>query len=150
MTVQLSYTKNTANALAGLVADVGPYEIDSFTNETGVIPFGAAVSQGTNDTEAVIGGGAAFLGIATRMTAKENTIVGAEQEQYNENETMAVMRRGKVWVTLAAGGSPGDLVVYTDATGVIDVGVPGAGVQRIGTLETSTGAGELGLLRLEY
>lgn len=153
MSVQLSYSKETANALAGLVSDISPYEIESFTNETGVVPFGLGVRFGSSALEAVLGSGVAganFIGIATRHTAKENTVVGGEEEQYNEKDTMAVIRKGNVWVTLAAGGGPGDVIHIVDATGVIDVGAPGAGQTGIGTLQTTTAAGALGLLRLDF
>lgn len=145
MSVQLSYTKETANALRGLVADIGPYTINSFTNEVGIIPFGVGVGRGTTDRDAVIGLGTGFLGIATRMTAKENTIVGGEQEQYNPLETMGIIRKGFVWCEIVAGGVHGDTVDMDNATGVITVG--GAGTP-IGKLETSVAANELGIVKL--
>ncbi len=153
MSVQLSYSKETANALAGLVSDISPYDIESFTNETGVIAFGLGVQFGSSANEAVLGSGASganFIGIATRYTAKENTVVGGEEEQYNEKDIMAVIRKGNVWVTLAAGGAPGDPVHVVDATGVIDAGAPGAGQTLIGSLQTTAAAGALGLLRLDF
>jgi len=151
MSVQLTYTKNTRNALVGLVSDLGPYRIESYTNETGIVPFGLGVQHGTAEGDAVLGSGTAglgFLGVATRHTAKENSVAGAEEEQYAEKQTMAIIREGSVWVELAAGGVRSNLIYMIEATGVFNVGTPGAGEFHVGTLETDTAAGELGLLRL--
>jgi len=51
MSGQTSYDINTANAVAGQVADIGWNEIDSFLGE-GAVGFGLAVSRGTNDGQA--------------------------------------------------------------------------------------------------
>jgi len=53
MSGQTSYSINTANAVAGLVADIGFNEIDSFIAEVEVA-FGIIVSRGTNDGQVLI------------------------------------------------------------------------------------------------
>ena len=148
MSVQTAYSINTANAVAGMVADIGFNEIDSFLAE-GAVGFGLVVSRGTNDGQCAVGGDATGIGVSVRDVARED----AGSIAYADKETCAVMRfgsGGKINVTLATGGSAGDAVHYNDTTGVIDVGAAGAGETDIAgaTLEEDVAAGAVGIIRL--
>ncbi len=156
--VQTSYEKYTRNALAGLVADVGPYEIASRSNKTpanGIVPFGYAVGHDnvTNfDEGCLLGLGGGFLGIAVRQTAKENVPVAGETSEYLTNETVGILRVGSIWVVIDnAGGVAGDPILFDDTTGAISSGLPGAGETEIpnGQLDMAvSGAGEIVRIRI--
>lgn len=151
MTVQTSYELNQANAVPGLIGDIGFNEIDSFLAE-GAVAFGYVVSRGTADNQAVPGGDGTGIGVAVRDLAREGAATTGAVS-YADGDTMAVMRfgsGGKIFAELAAGGNAGDALHYVDATGVIDVGAAGAGQTDIvgATLEKDTVAGGVGLIRL--
>jgi len=154
--VQQSYEKNIRSALAGLVADVGPYEIASRSNKTPgglIIPFGAVVGiDAGGDDGCVLGLGAGYLGIATRRAAKEHSAVSADSKEYLADETVGVFRSGKIWVYIQnAGGLPGISLYFDDVTGLVSSGTAGAGETDIAnaTLDMAVpGAGELALIRI--
>jgi len=151
MSNQTSYDINTANAVAGQVADIGFNEIDSFSAE-GAIGFGVVVSRGTNDGQALAGGDATGIGVTVRDLAREGA-ANSGAVSYADTETAAVMRFGsgsKINVVVPSGGSAGDALNYIDATGVIDTGAAGAGETDItgATLEEDVAAGGVGIIRL--
>jgi len=153
MSGQTTYDINTANAVAGQIADIGFNEIDSFLAE-GVagIGFGLVVSRGTNDGQAVLGGDATGIGVTVRDLAREGE-VNTGAVSYSEADAMAVMRFGsgsKIYVALASGGNAGDALFYDDVTGVIDVGAAGVGETDIAgaTLEADCAAGAIAVIRL--
>ena len=153
MSGQTSYDINTANAVAGQVADIGWNEIDSFLCEGAAgIGFGLAVSRGTNDGQALIGGDGTGIGITVRDLAREGA-ANTGAVAYAEKETMAVMRFGsgsKIFVAIPTGGSAGDPLNYNDTTGVIDAGAAVAGETDIAgaTLEEDVVAGGIAKIRL--
>lgn len=151
MSGQTSYSINTANAVAGMVADIGINEIDSFLAE-GAVGFGLAVSRGTNDGQAAVGGDATGIGVSVRDLAREGA-ANTGAVAYADKETMAVMRFGsgsKIFVAIPTGGSAGDALNYNDTTGVIDAGAAGAGETDIAgaTLEEDVVAGGIAKIRL--
>lgn len=151
MSGQTSYDINTANAVAGQVADIGWNEIDSFLAE-GAVGFGLAVSRGTNDGQAILGGDATGIGVSVRDLAREGA-ANTGAVAYADKETMAVMRFGsgsKIFVAIPTGGSAGDALNYNDTTGVIDAGAAGAGETDIAgaTLEEDVVAGGIAKIRL--
>lgn len=150
MSAQTSYSIEQGKAYQGGMYALGNFEIVSKAVEgANGIEFGTAVSRGTDTEKQIVAGGTAFTGITVRSVDREGTAAG--DIKYNETESAAVMREGYMWITLAAGGNPGDAIKYTNATGLIDVGAAGAGETQLdgATLETVTAAGALGLVRLE-
>ena len=151
MSGQTSYEINTANAVAGQVADIGFNEIDSFLAE-GIVAFGVVVSRGTNDGQVAVGGDATGIGVSVRDLAREGA-ANTGEVAYADKETVAVMRFGsgsKIYAVIPSGGSAGDVLNYVDATGVIDAGVAVAGETDItgATLEEDVAAGKVGKIRL--
>jgi len=151
MSGQTSYSINTANAVAGLVADIGFNEIDSFIAEVEVA-FGIIVSRGTNSGQCDpgIGAGAGLvLGVSVRDLAREGALNSGDVS-YAAEDVAAVMRSGQINVVIPSGGSAGDVLNFVDATGVIDAGVAIAGETDLTgwTLEADVVAGAVGVIRL--
>jgi len=140
-----------APGLPGLIAhDFGQADIVSRQAE-GAIEFGRVVSRGTDpDNQVVPGGDATAWGLSVRDVAHE---VRADGDAiYDDKDTAAIMRKGYLWVTVADAGVPGDALNYVDATGAIGVGTPEAGETALpeATLETTVGAGELAVIRVNF
>ncbi len=150
MSAQLSYSINQAVALAGMIADLANKNIVSRSVETVAgADFGIAVSRGTDKDKQVVIGGADYLGVTVRDVARESDGTNGTIK-YLTKDTAAIMREGYIYCVIPAGGNPGDPILFTDATGIIDVGTAGAGETQIAgaTLETVTTAGGLGVVRL--
>jgi hypothetical protein len=147
--VQTTYTENPAAAVAGMPADAD-YSADTRIVETAAgIGFGVAVSQGTADKGALVGGASAavFAGVSIRDKTVVNTTT---PDLYTENANMGVMTRGDIWVTVG-----GDVVAGGDATFVATTGVlssaAASGSQFAiagGRWMTSASSGGLAILRL--
>jgi hypothetical protein len=148
MSAQTTYTKTHAAAYEGLIADLEPKEVVSKVAEGSDIGFGLVVSRGTSDNEATLGGSAP-VGVSVRSLDREGAVTTGAID-YDQYSTMAVMRSGYCWVTVADTGSPGAVLNYNTTTGAIGVGVPGAGEAVLpGTLESTVASGgDLGLVRL--
>jgi hypothetical protein len=153
MSVQTSYEQNISNALPGQIADVHPHETVSRAAE-GAVAFGYGVERGTDaDKQCEVGASTAakFLGIAVRDLGREGVIFTGDLTGYADEETVAVMREGYIYCTIPTGGSPGDPINVHDTTGVIDAGAPASGEHALtgATLEATTAAGAVGLVRLD-
>ncbi len=148
MSAQTSYSRKIANATPGLLADLNNAQVISRQAEGGAIPFGAVVSRGTTDTQAVIGG-AVPLGITVRDLAREGA-VNTGAVDYSELDAMAIMQDGYIYATIPSGGADGAPIKYNITTGVLDAGAPVAGensldgAQLMGTVV----AGGIGVIRL--
>lgn len=150
MSAQTSYSINQSKAHAGLIYAQGPTDIVSRSVETVAgIGFGVAVSRGTDAERQIVAGGSDFLGITIRSLEKEGA-ANTGDIQWNEKDTAGVFRGGYIWTVCPAGCNPGDAVKYTDATGVIDAGAPGASETAITNAqwETVAAAGELAIIRI--
>ena len=152
MSAQTSYSLAQAKAYAGGIFALATNEISSRAVE-GVagFGFGVAVSRGTDkEKQAVVGGATGFLGIAVRDLGREGA-ANTGDIKYSETETAGIMRHGSIWAICPSGAVPGDLVNYVDATGVLDSGVAVVGETQLdgATWETTTVAGELGVIRIE-
>ncbi len=150
MSAQTSYSINQRIALAGMLAAVHNHDIISRSIETAAgADFGIAVSRGTDkDKQAVIGGATGFLGITVRSLERENA--NDDTVKYSETETAGILREGYIYAICPAGCNPGNLVKYTDATGVLDAGVAAVGETQLnGAIwDTTAAAGELAIIRL--
>ena len=149
MSAQTSYSTSIPKAYAGLIFGLSPHDNISRSVETAAgFGFGVAVSRGTDKERQAIIGGDDFLGITYRDLGREGAANG--NVAYSVKETAGIMRQGYIWAVIPTGGNPGSAIKYTTATGVIDVGVAGAGeIQLDGAqLDTVTTAGGLGVIRL--
>lgn len=152
MTAQTSYDINQPIAYAGLLYAQAPHDIISRLVETAAgIAFGVAVSRGADpDRQAILGGATGFLGISIRSLDKEGA-VNTAAIQWNETESMGIIRDGYVWAVCPTGCVPGDIVNFVEATGVLDSGAAvGVGETQLDDAqwETTTAAGELGVIRI--
>jgi hypothetical protein len=150
MSAQTSYSIKQPKAYVGLIYAQAPHDIVSRDVETVAgIGFGVAVSRGTNAERQIVAGGSDFLGITIRSLDKEGA-ANTGAIQWNEKEAAGVLRSGYIWAVCPTGCNPGDAVKYTDATGVIDAGAPGAGETAIANAqwETVAAAGELAVIRI--
>jgi len=151
MSAQTSYSIKQPIAYAGMVYAQAPHDIISRDVETVAgIPFGVAVSRGTDlERQVVLGGATGFTGITIRSLDREGA-VNTAAIQYNEKETAGVIRDGYVWAVCPSGCNPGDSVNYVDATGVIDSGTAVSGETQLdgAQWDTVAAAGELAVIRL--
>ena len=151
MSVQTSYDLAIAIAYAGLIYAQAPSDVISRSVEGAAgIGFGVAVSRGTDaDKQALIGGATDFLGISIRDLSQESS-ANDGSIKWDETETMGILRDGYIWAVCPSGCVPGDVVNYVDATGVLDSGAPVADETGLdgAQWETTTAAGELGVIRL--
>jgi len=94
-----------------------PSWISSQHAEGGAIPFGVAVSFGTADHQAVLGGAASadLIGVTVRTQAVENNAAG--ESLYREDQAMSVMEKGRMFVTVSDGATRGGQVYVVQATG---------------------------------
>jgi hypothetical protein len=110
--VQSTYLTNIAAGKIGLVADMTQADLISRTVETaGGIPFGSAVAQGAADKGAILYAGTGFLGVAVRDRSVQ---VG---EQFSQYESARILKKGPLWVAVAAAVAAG-AQVYLTAGGV--------------------------------
>ena len=111
MSVQTSYGNQTPKGVAGGIYDMFHYAVDSrFNEETdGVLRFGVGVVPGT------LPGSSVKLPAADSTTTQVEGVVlnGYDRQQdlsgklfILNNQNIGVMRRGRVWVRLAADAAP--------------------------------------------
>ena len=120
MGVQKTYGYATSKGVAGGIYDMFHYPVDSRFNEeaTGKLHFGVGVVTGK-----VPGSGVALPTSASTADNFEGVVInGFDRQQDLEgklyvlnNQTVGVMRRGRVWVRLATGAAP----AYGDALHMI-------------------------------
>lgn len=146
-TVQSTYVENQPVALPGMAADAD-FSADTRICETAAgIAFGVAVSQGTADKGALVGGASAavFVGI----TISDKTIQNdGGADGYNQYDNMAVMYRGTIWVTTGGAVNDGDDVTFNSTTGVLSSTAAGAGQFAIAGARWMTTAGNGGLAKI--
>jgi hypothetical protein len=94
-----------------------PAWISSQHAEGGAIGFGVAVSFGTADHQAVLGGASSgvLIGVTLRTQAVENNAAG--ESVYAEDKAMSVMEKGRLFVTVSDGATRGAPVYVVPATG---------------------------------
>lgn len=124
--VQSTYVQNIPAGKAGHIADMTQSDLISRTVETvGGIPFGAAVAQGAADKGAILYAGTGFLGVATRDRSVQ------AGEQFSQFESARILKKGPIWVAVAAAVAAGAQVYLTPAgvwtsTSTSNFLVPGA------------------------
>jgi hypothetical protein len=135
--IQTTYGSALTVALPGLRHS----EEGLFTTKIaeGAISFGLGVKRGTEpDTQAIVGGGAGFLGIAVHSLAPEAAYADATIN-IEDTETFEVLRGGGIiWVSPTNAVAAGDKVVVVDSTGALKGGTAGAGQTQLdGQFESS-------------
>ena len=117
--VQTEYNRYQLPAQNGMLASAINFSADTRIVEVvsgGLtsIPFGRAVSQGTNDQGCVIGG-SAFVG----LTRADPTIARSESlpiDEYPENDNAGILVTGDLWVICWDDVNAGESIHY-DAEG---------------------------------
>jgi hypothetical protein len=113
-TVQSSYSRYQSAGVAGAFADMSGWDADSLICESASIGFGLAVSAGTADNGAVLGG-ATFRGISVR----DITVVHSTADRYEQHDNMAAAVRGDIWVLTATAVVNRKQAYYNSSTGEI-------------------------------
>jgi hypothetical protein len=143
---QSTYPRFMAPAFEGMIAEGTPCTKLTKIAEGGDVPFGIAVVRGTADEQAMIptAGGQDFVGLTVRDSAVEGA--GPNTAHFADQKPMAVLIEGAIWALCLNGALAGDGVSFDSTSGGLGV-VVGDLVQNA-TWETTTAAGELGLVRL--
>lgn len=142
--VQQTYNRTMPKASAGQIASTTGYDADTKIIETaGGIPFGYAVSRGT-DPRGVVIAGTDFVGV----TIKDVTLIhdSANVDKYIQKELAGVLVRGDIWVVVEDDVAAGDAVEYSATTG--QLGSDGGTAIHDARWMTSATAGGLAILRL--
>lgn len=151
MPVQTTYTENMRVAVAGMIANMEPVTLISRNVETAAgIGFGKVVQQGTRDEGCIVDltgfDADKYLGI----TVRERSVRPETPDLFAQYESARIMRKGVIWVTVAAAVTAGTDVTVTTATGVLGSTAVGAGVVAIpgARWESSTAGAGLAKVRL--
>jgi len=99
MTVQTTYPRDFSEAFAGLLGDIRPNTIESFSAE-GEVKFGLGVVDGTDpltQVKIIDVVGDVFRGISVHQH-NEQTTAGAQDASYKDEDTVSVLRKGTVWM----------------------------------------------------
>lgn len=130
MSVQTKYGFATSKGIAGGIYDMYHYPVDSRYNEedNGVLRFGMGVVRGS-----LPGSNVALPTSASKAADFEGVIVNGFSNQHDlegvvsilNNQNIGVMRKGRIWVSLAEDAEPkyGDvvhLIVDGDEAGCFD------------------------------
>lgn len=129
-------------AQAGQIYDLSDHVIDSLT-ATADVAFGAPVEQGASDEVGATLNALTdnFVGVAVFTQAVEND---GSRTGYKNKERMSVMRKGRVWVTVAANVTK-EADAYVTAAGTFNVTTTGI---KVGKFLTTTSNGGLAVLEL--
>ncbi len=128
--VQRTYRPQIAPGVAGMIVDETRASVITRQCATAAgIGFGLAVSQGTKDTDAVIGV-ASFLGLTVRDVTQDQMPIdplysgaGIPVDIYPQYRDMGVMTTGHMWVQCGGGagtsGVKGGDALFATATGAL-------------------------------
>lgn len=116
---QSDFSQYSAIGFHGQLNTDFPSRIVSKHAEGGAVAFGVAVSYGTGDTRAVIGGATAavLIGVTLRSHAVENSALGLPV--YDEDKPMSVLVSGRMYAIVSDGSTQGGQVYQVPATGAL-------------------------------
>jgi len=114
--------------------------VASRSAETASIDFGLVVGAGTSDEQCVIGG-ATPLGVAIRNPAQP--MDEDDDGQYLTGDSVSILDKDFVFVTVTGTGAYGDPINYNTTTGALDVGPPESGEKFVGWLAQTLGTAGL-------
>lgn len=131
--VQSNYRPTIEKGQVGMIADETSNEIGTWQVETAAgIGFGLAVSKGTGDKQAVIGG-ASFVGISVADVTMNgipldplNDGTPITVDKYGKDYNMGVMSRGHIWVRAQGNVTAGDALYYEQTGGTLANSASGA------------------------
>ncbi len=133
--VQPNYTSVMRPGFAGTIIDMVDYSTITRLCETAAgIGFGVAVSQGTGDKGAIVGG-SSFVGLTVRDITLTGTPVDMQSstpipvDTYGRYANMGIMTRGHMLVNVFGNVVAGGLVYYDATTGKLAGSASGAGAQ---------------------
>lgn len=124
--MQTAYTQALAVGRAGMLADNGPRDVISKNASASVVPFGVAVVQGAADNECAlpaastdVTGQGKLLGLALVDMSVESQALGGSQTvpEYLQGQMVAVLKKGRAWVTVEEAVTPASPVFVRFATG---------------------------------
>lgn len=148
--VQTSYSERMKPGVAGQVANGRDFDSITRTAEgDDGIGFGLAVSVGSDDGLAVLGGAlTGFLGVSLRDPSLDPSV--SPGDKYAEDSNMGILTEGSIWVQVGEEVTAADGVYYNTTTGVF-YGAAGAG--RAGPVlgaryEKTSHASGIGILNL--
>lgn len=110
---QSTYTRYLTTAQVGMPATTGGWRVDTGLCESASIGFGLAVSQGSADRGATLGG-AAFKGI-TRADITLPNVDTTFTDKYVTGDNMGIHVEGDIWVS-PENAAVVNAKVYFDAT----------------------------------
>jgi len=145
-TTQDTFTQYTTLGYHGALNTNFHWWADSPHAEGAAVAFGVAVQYGTADDQAVVvatGAAAAdILGVTLRTQSVENN--ASDVPEYAEGKAMSVLKKGRMFVTVADGSTAGGQVYITPNTGVLvstvgtNIALPNARfVRTVGAGETT-------------
>lgn len=141
MSYNEQYRDNPQPAFVGMIADQSAADTFSRTAST-ALPFGSVVVRDGEHKVRVVAEGdvaADIFGFTARGQAANND--GVTTNQYPENDTATVLRRGAIWVNVANDVTAGQAVHVNVTNGEIS-SAGGVTIARA-TFESSATAGNL-------
>lgn len=157
MAVQTSYSETIGAARAGMIANEEPSVLISRTIiDAAGVGFGKVVQEAaadgskdgqcTADLDTADMDAFKYLGI----TVRERSVRPETPDKFGQYESARIMRKGVIWVAVAAAVKAGEDVTVTLASGVLGTAAVGAGVVAIPNArwESSTSGAGLAKLRL--
>lgn len=116
---QTSYTETHAVAFAGMKVDGSPATQDSLVNgeASAEIPFGAAVTKGTTDTNALLPDASNDVVIGIAMHSQSHGKAELGTTGIKPKVTFSVITKGRVWVKVEEAVVKGDLAYVRYASG---------------------------------
>lgn len=149
MPIQTTFSETIRAGIPGMVNRMVDYNAISRNCATAAgIPYARAVSQGTADTDAVIGGTAGgFLGITildpTLVNPSNSTLGDCVYAQYAE---MGILTKGEMFATTVVGTTAGDPLSFVAVDGTLTN--TGGVVVAGGRWKYTRLAGELNVVQL--
>lgn len=117
--LQTTFSETIAAGYAGMVANgETSNRITRTCEDAAGIAFGKAVFRGTGDhgCTATVGTSATFLGV-TIATSALGLVAGADADEYQQYDNVAIMSHGAIWVTAGEAVTDGAQVYAEAVTG---------------------------------
>lgn len=155
MSAQINYNAyQDVRGLHGSLYDLNPAELTSGCAE-GAVPFGVAVSRGTNEQQILAGGADTdIIGISVRDLGKSSLTIGVTATQIEDTQMGTVLRSGYINVLLSTGSATAGAQARVNVTTGEIIGdsesVAGDVVLLTdGYFEKGAGNGEVAVLRFK-
>lgn len=145
-----TFNQYSDTAIEGQLQDRGLADVISLVASGGAIDYARGVTQTDYREAALPTGNEVSTGITIRETVHDNPAGTNPTPQYEEGETMSVVRVGRVWVATVDGASVDDDVYVVPSTGELtNTDNSGTNIQLPNAaFKTSAAATELALVQL--